>query len=132
MSHICCNEHYADIFVIYVWNCILGSTSAFKVKIYHYLPLKPTYKSKLSILKGVGNLGLLVMEYIVYRIEYVIVPSCSSHYSHYLCCRVKHFLVQTKAELHDALVKSKEEQIDCVVEVDSSIDSNANFHRFLS
>jgi len=50
----------------------------------------------------------------------------------YLCCRVKHLLVQTKAELHDALVKSKAEQIDCVVEVDNSIDSNADFHRFIS
>lgn len=77
-------------------------------------------------------MGLLVMESIMYRMEYVVVLNCSSHYSHYLCCRVKHFLVQTKAELHDALVKSKEEQIDCVVEVDNSIDSNANFHRFLS
>jgi len=47
---------------------------------------------------------------------------------HYLCCRVKHLLVQTKAELHDALVKSKVEQIDCVVEVDNSIDCNADFH----
>ncbi|XP_004952910.1 protein PHYLLO, chloroplastic isoform X2 [Setaria italica] len=50
---------------------------------------------------------------------------CAAH-------RVKHFLVQTKAELHDALVKSKEEQIDCVVEVDNSIDSNANFHRIMN
>ncbi|OEL19228.1 Protein PHYLLO, chloroplastic [Dichanthelium oligosanthes] len=50
---------------------------------------------------------------------------CAAH-------RVKHFLVQTKAELHDALVKSKAEQIDCVVEVDNSIDSNANFHRIMS
>jgi len=50
----------------------------------------------------------------------------------YLCCRVKHLLVQTKAELHDALVKSKAEQIDCVVEVDNSIDSNADFHRIMN
>ncbi|XP_066320865.1 protein PHYLLO, chloroplastic-like isoform X7 [Miscanthus floridulus] len=50
---------------------------------------------------------------------------CAAH-------RVKHFLVQTKAELHDALVKSNMEQVDCVVEVDNSIDSNANFHRFIS
>ncbi|CAL5021226.1 unnamed protein product [Urochloa decumbens] len=50
---------------------------------------------------------------------------CAAH-------RVKHFLVQTKAALHDALVKSKEEQIDCVVEVDNSIDSNANFHRIIN
>lgn len=55
-----------------------------------------------------------------------------SQHSHYLCCRVKHFLVQTKAELHDALLKSNMEQVDCVVEVDNSIDSNANFHRFIS
>jgi len=57
---------------------------------------------------------------------------CSSQRSHYLCCRVKHFRVQTKEELHDALVKSNMEQVDCVVEVDNSIDSNANFHRFIS
>ncbi|KAF8653016.1 hypothetical protein HU200_062451 [Digitaria exilis] len=50
---------------------------------------------------------------------------CAAH-------RVKHFLVQTKAELHDALVKSKEEQNDCVVEVNNSIDSNANFHRIMN
>ncbi|RLN09825.1 protein PHYLLO, chloroplastic isoform X1 [Panicum miliaceum] len=50
---------------------------------------------------------------------------CAAH-------RVKHLLVQTKAELHDALVKSKAEQIDCVVEVDNSIDSNADFHRIMS
>ncbi|XP_066321928.1 protein PHYLLO, chloroplastic-like isoform X5 [Miscanthus floridulus] len=50
---------------------------------------------------------------------------CAAH-------RVKHFLVQTKAELHDALVKSNMEQVDCLVEVDNSIDSNANFHRIMS
>ncbi|CAN6273232.1 unnamed protein product [Urochloa humidicola] len=50
---------------------------------------------------------------------------CAAH-------RVKHFLVQTKAELCDALVKSKEEHIDCVVEVDSRIDSNAKFHRIMN
>lgn len=57
--------------------------------------------------------------------------------SHQLCCRVKHFLVQTKAELHDALAKSHVEQVDCVVEVencidDNAIDDNANFHRLSS
>lgn len=50
---------------------------------------------------------------------------CAAH-------RVKHFLVQTKAELHDALVKSNMEQVDCVVEINNSIDSNADFHRFMS
>lgn len=75
------------------------------------------------ILKGVV--------YYVYN-EILLVLDFSSQQSHYLCCRVKHFLVQTKAELHDALVNSKAEQIDCVVEVDNSIDSNANFHRFIS
>lgn len=50
---------------------------------------------------------------------------CAAH-------RVKHCLVQTKAELHEALVKSNAERVDCVVEVDNSIDSNANFHRIMN
>uniref|UniRef100_A0A0D3F6X6 Mandelate racemase/muconate lactonizing enzyme C-terminal domain-containing protein n=1 Tax=Oryza barthii TaxID=65489 RepID=A0A0D3F6X6_9ORYZ len=44
--------------------------------------------------------------------------------------RIKHILVQTKAELHDALVKSHEGHVDCVVEVENRIVDNANFHRF--
>ncbi|KAJ1279712.1 hypothetical protein BS78_04G176000 [Paspalum vaginatum] len=50
---------------------------------------------------------------------------CAAH-------RLKHCLVQTKAELHEALAKSNAEQVDCVVEVDNSIDSNANFHRIMN
>ncbi|WVZ74855.1 hypothetical protein U9M48_022979 [Paspalum notatum var. saurae] len=50
---------------------------------------------------------------------------CAAH-------RLKHCLVQTKAELHEALVKSNTEQVDCVIEVDNSIDSNANFHRIMN
>ncbi|KAM3241842.1 hypothetical protein ACQJBY_054524 [Aegilops geniculata] len=46
--------------------------------------------------------------------------------------RVKHFLVQTKAELHDTLVKTHAEHLDCVVEVENQIDENANFHRTIS
>uniref|UniRef100_A0A0E0CMI0 Mandelate racemase/muconate lactonizing enzyme C-terminal domain-containing protein n=1 Tax=Oryza meridionalis TaxID=40149 RepID=A0A0E0CMI0_9ORYZ len=48
---------------------------------------------------------------------------CAAH-------RIKHILVQTKAELHDALVKSHEGHVDCVVEVENRIVDNANFHRF--
>ncbi|XP_062111267.1 protein PHYLLO, chloroplastic isoform X2 [Humulus lupulus] len=44
---------------------------------------------------------------------------------------VKHVEVQTKADLHDALVRSKYQEIDCVIEVVSSIDSNATFHSIL-
>ena len=55
-----------------------------------------------------------------------------SHRCHRLCCRVKHFLVQTKAELHDTLVKTHAEHLDCVVEVENQIDENANFHRTIS
>uniref|UniRef100_A0A0E0CMI1 Mandelate racemase/muconate lactonizing enzyme C-terminal domain-containing protein n=1 Tax=Oryza meridionalis TaxID=40149 RepID=A0A0E0CMI1_9ORYZ len=47
---------------------------------------------------------------------------CAAH-------RIKHILVQTKAELHDALVKSHEGHVDCVVEVENRIVDNANFHR---
>ncbi|KAL6634634.1 hypothetical protein ACP70R_027305 [Stipagrostis hirtigluma subsp. patula] len=50
---------------------------------------------------------------------------CAAH-------RIKHFLVQTKVDLHDALAKSHVEQVDCVIEVENSIDSNANFHRIIS
>ena len=44
---------------------------------------------------------------------------------------MKHLEVQTKAELHDALFTSQSEEMDCVIEVASSIDANANFHRLL-
>ncbi|KAM6548265.1 hypothetical protein CsatB_019941 [Cannabis sativa] len=44
---------------------------------------------------------------------------------------VKHVEVQTKADLHDALVRSKHQELDCVIEVVSSIDSNATFHSIL-
>lgn len=46
-------------------------------------------------------------------------------------CSVKHLEVQTKAELHDALFSSQAEEDDCVIEVSSSIDANATFHRLL-
>jgi isochorismate synthase/2-succinyl-5-enolpyruvyl-6-hydroxy-3-cyclohexene-1-carboxylate synthase/2-succinyl-6-hydroxy-2,4-cyclohexadiene-1-carboxylate synthase/O-succinylbenzoate synthase len=46
-------------------------------------------------------------------------------------CSVKHLLVQTKRELQDALLASQYDKIDCVIEVESSIDANATFHRLL-
>ena len=47
-------------------------------------------------------------------------------------CSVKHLEVQTKAELYDALVTSQPEEMDCVIEVVSSIEANATFHRWFS
>jgi hypothetical protein len=47
-------------------------------------------------------------------------------------CSVKHLLVQTKVELQDALLISQYDEMDCVIEVESSIDANATFHRLLS
>ncbi|KAJ7943266.1 protein PHYLLO, chloroplastic [Quillaja saponaria] len=44
---------------------------------------------------------------------------------------VKHLHVQTKLELEDALSTTQHEEIDCVIEIESSIDANANFHRLL-
>ena len=44
---------------------------------------------------------------------------------------MKHVEVQTKVELHDALFRSQYEEMDCVIEVASSIDANATFHRLL-
>ncbi|KAL0380681.1 UNVERIFIED_CONTAM: protein PHYLLO, chloroplastic [Sesamum angustifolium] len=41
---------------------------------------------------------------------------------------VKHILVQTKMELQDALFTSQNEDADCVVEVESGIDTNVEFH----
>jgi hypothetical protein len=46
-------------------------------------------------------------------------------------CSVKHLLVQTKVELQDALFRSQYDEMDCVIEVESSIDANATFHRLL-
>ncbi|KAL6529268.1 hypothetical protein OROGR_014891 [Orobanche gracilis] len=41
---------------------------------------------------------------------------------------VKHVQVQTKSELEDALFTSQREDVDCVVEVDSEIDTNVAIH----
>ncbi|KAK4430131.1 protein PHYLLO, chloroplastic [Sesamum alatum] len=41
---------------------------------------------------------------------------------------VKHIQVQTKRELQDALFTSQNEDADCVVEVESGIDTNVEFH----
>ncbi|KAL8268839.1 hypothetical protein R6Q59_002637 [Mikania micrantha] len=49
---------------------------------------------------------------------------CSAH-------SVKHVQVHTKSELQNALIKSQHEEVDCVIEVESSIDANANFHGYL-
>ncbi|KAL8035297.1 hypothetical protein ABFS82_12G085600 [Erythranthe guttata] len=46
---------------------------------------------------------------------------CSAH-------GVKHVQVQTKTELQDALFASQRENADCVVEVESGIDTNVEFH----
>ena len=46
-------------------------------------------------------------------------------------CRIKHLHVKTKAELEEALSVAQHEQVDCMVEIESSIDANANFHRFI-
>ncbi|KAK6931406.1 Thiamine pyrophosphate enzyme, C-terminal TPP-binding [Dillenia turbinata] len=42
---------------------------------------------------------------------------------------VKHFCIQTKVQLQDALLACQSEDSDCVIEVESSIDANALFHR---
>ncbi|XP_073287012.1 protein PHYLLO, chloroplastic isoform X2 [Primulina huaijiensis] len=41
---------------------------------------------------------------------------------------VKHIHVKTKGELDDALFASQRDDVDCVVEVESSIDTNVEFH----
>lgn len=41
---------------------------------------------------------------------------------------MKHVHVHTKSELQNALIKSQHEEVDYVIEVESSIDANANFH----
>ncbi|KAG1327479.1 hypothetical protein COCNU_01G014130 [Cocos nucifera] len=45
---------------------------------------------------------------------------------------VKHLLARTKMELHTALWRSQNEQTDCVIEVESNIADNANFHSMIS
>lgn len=44
---------------------------------------------------------------------------------------VKHFQVQSKIELSDALFVSQHEGTDCVIEIESSINANATLHRYL-
>ncbi|CAN0923899.1 Protein PHYLLO, chloroplastic [Linum grandiflorum] len=44
---------------------------------------------------------------------------------------VRHILVKTKTELQDALVSSRDDASDCVIEVESGIDSNTTFHSSL-
>lgn len=39
--------------------------------------------------------------------------------------------MKTKAELDEALCVAHHEQMDCMVEIESSIDANANFHRLI-
>lgn len=39
---------------------------------------------------------------------------------------------QTKMELEETLFAAQNEDMDCLVEIESSIDGNANFHRFKS
>ncbi|KAK2976386.1 hypothetical protein RJ640_008096 [Escallonia rubra] len=52
---------------------------------------------------------------------------------HQLCMAhgVKHVKVLTKMELQDALRISQQEEVDCVVEVESCMDANATFHSSL-
>ncbi|CAI8583568.1 unnamed protein product [Vicia faba] len=44
---------------------------------------------------------------------------------------IKHLHVKTKAELEEALYVAQHEKMDCLVEIESSIDANANFHSIL-
>lgn len=44
---------------------------------------------------------------------------------------VMHLHVKTKVELEDALLTSQDNEVDCVIEVESCIDANATFHRFV-
>ncbi|OMO72203.1 Menaquinone biosynthesis protein MenD [Corchorus olitorius] len=44
---------------------------------------------------------------------------------------VKHLEVKTKMELNEALLSSRLGETDCIIEVQSSIDANANFHSCL-
>lgn len=42
---------------------------------------------------------------------------------------MKHVHVNTKGQLQDALFTSQREDVDCIVEVESEIDTNVAFHR---
>ncbi|XP_059655618.1 protein PHYLLO, chloroplastic isoform X4 [Cornus florida] len=44
---------------------------------------------------------------------------------------VRHVHAQTKKELHHALFTSQQEEVDCVIEVESCIEANATFHSYL-
>lgn len=44
-------------------------------------------------------------------------------------CSVKHIQVQTKTELQNALFTSQREDVDCIVEVESEIETNITFHK---
>lgn len=44
---------------------------------------------------------------------------------------VKHLRARTKVELQHALQSSRKEQRDCLIEVESCIEDNANYHRCL-
>ncbi|KAI4357933.1 hypothetical protein L6164_001848 [Bauhinia variegata] len=44
---------------------------------------------------------------------------------------IKHLHVQTKMELEHALLAAQQEEMDCIIEIESSIDANANFHSIL-
>ncbi|KAK1315767.1 hypothetical protein QJS10_CPA05g02086 [Acorus calamus] len=45
---------------------------------------------------------------------------------------LKHLHVQTKEDLQNALLSAQQSQTDCIIEVESSIKSNAIFHRILT
>uniref|UniRef100_A0A0D3F6X5 Mandelate racemase/muconate lactonizing enzyme C-terminal domain-containing protein n=1 Tax=Oryza barthii TaxID=65489 RepID=A0A0D3F6X5_9ORYZ len=77
-----------------------------------------------SLLPVAKTASLQILEKFFYTLHDISISKlCAAH-------RIKHILVQTKAELHDALVKSHEGHVDCVVEVENRIVDNANFHRF--
>ncbi|XP_017425308.1 protein PHYLLO, chloroplastic isoform X3 [Vigna angularis] len=44
---------------------------------------------------------------------------------------IKHLHVTTKEELKEALCVAQHEQMDCMIEIESSIDANASFHSIL-
>lgn len=44
---------------------------------------------------------------------------------------VKHVPVRTKTELQSALFTSQREDVDCIVEVESEIDTNVEFHKYV-
>uniref|UniRef100_A0A0D3F6X4 Mandelate racemase/muconate lactonizing enzyme C-terminal domain-containing protein n=1 Tax=Oryza barthii TaxID=65489 RepID=A0A0D3F6X4_9ORYZ len=79
-----------------------------------------------SLLPVAKTASLQILEKFFYTLHDISISKlCAAH-------RIKHILVQTKAELHDALVKSHEGHVDCVVEVENRIVDNANFHRIIS